>query len=177
MKTGGMCKIRVVTQTLIKDAFELHDYEQEMLSRGYEGVMLRDPSGLYKQGRSTLKEGGLMKVKKFLDAEAEIQDVIELQHNENEQILDELGRSKRSSHKAGKRAGGKMGALSVRNVVNGVSFEIGAGFTDEDREWFWRHRKEAVRLRWWIKYRYFPSGSKDKPRFPVYVGLRHLNDL
>lgn len=175
VKNVNRATVRVVTQTLIKDAFALHEYEQRMIDRGYEGVMLRHPRGLYKQGRSTLKEGHLMKLKKFADSEAEILEVIELDHNMNEKTTDALGRSKRSSHKAGKVKGGVMGALRVRDIHTGVEFQIGAGFTDADRDAYWRQRKGAVGTI--IKYKYFPTGSKDKPRFPVFLGIRDKADL
>ena len=42
------------------------------LNAGYEGLMLRDPNGIYKFGRSSVKENILLKVKEFMDDEAEI---------------------------------------------------------------------------------------------------------
>lgn len=167
--------VKIVPQVLIKDAFELHEYETTMIGKGYEGVMLRSAKGAYKEGRSTLKEGILMKLKKFADSEAEILDIIELQHNENEKTKDNLGHSKRSSHKAGKVAAGTMGALLVRDIHTKVEFQIGAGFTDEDRRGFWKGGASFRNLI--IKYKYFPTGSKDKPRFPVFLGFRDARDM
>jgi DNA ligase-1 len=50
-------------------------------------------------------------------------------------------------------------------VNTGVEFNIGTGFTAEDRA-----KKDWVGLI--VKYKFFPIGVKDKPRHPVYLGLR-----
>lgn len=43
----------------------LDDFEADVLSRGAEGVMVRDAFGKYKFGRSASKNPELMKVKRF----------------------------------------------------------------------------------------------------------------
>lgn len=177
IKTSRPKKVTLVPHARLKNAFEFHEYEESMLEKGYEGVMLRDPFGFYKFGRSTMREGYLMKVKRFADSEAKILKVIELQHNQNVAEKDNLGHTKRSSKKAGKVAGGTMGALQVMDVRTGVIFEVGAGFSAEDRKWFWENRESMKVKKSLVKYKYFPSGSKDKPRFPVFVGLRSVQDL
>jgi len=147
--------------------------EEQHLADGYEGIMLRDPRGHYKQGRSTLREGGLIKLKRFHDGEAVVINVVELMHNDNEAKPDERGFMKRSSHQENKRPAGKMGALSVQDLKTGVQFEIGTGFTDADRVALW----EARPIGGLVKYRYFPTGIKDKPRFPTFVGFRSKEDM
>jgi DNA ligase-1 len=63
-----------------------------------------------------------------------------------------------------------LGALKVRDIHSGVEFDIGTGFDDVLRLWVWEHREENMgRL---VKYKYFPTGSKDKPRFPTFLGFR-----
>jgi DNA ligase-1 len=154
---------------------ELMDMEQTWVQMGYEGAMLRDPRGPYKFGRSTRKEGYLLKLKRFADSEAEVLGVVELMHNGNEAKTNALGRTERSTHKAGKTGLNTLGALKVRDITTGVEFEIGTGFTAEERRAFWLHSlsKSPWNL---VKYKYFPSGSKDKPRFPVFLGWRDKRD-
>lgn len=165
--------VKFVPHKLVKNSFQLKQYEEEMLTKGYEGVMLRSIEGFYKFGRSTLKEGYLMKVKQFKDSEAKIIAVEELMHNENELTKDELGRAKRSSHKAGKVKAGVLGSITVQDIHSGVTFNIGAGFMDDERERFWA----STIVGKIVKYKYFPSGSKDKPRFPVFLGFRDERDI
>lgn len=163
-------RIKIVPQFKVEDAFALHQYEEIMLSRGYEGVMLRKMDGGYKFGRSTLKEGHLMKLKKFADSEAQIMGFDERMHNANEKTTDELGRAKRSSHKANKHGTGTLGALRVVDCSSGVSFDVGTGFDDTLRAEIWNNRKAYLKKI--IKYKHFPMGSKEKPRFPVFIGFR-----
>lgn len=166
--------VRVVSQTLVTTPEELLEYEECAVGRGYEGVMLRDPSAPYKYGRSTLAEGYLLKLKRFLDGEAVVVAVKELEHNMNVAAPDALGYTARSSRKAGRQRGGRLGALCVRDVKTEVEFDIGTGFTAQDRMAFWAERDALIgRV---LTYRYFPTGSKERPRFPVFVGWRHPLD-
>jgi DNA ligase-1 len=150
-------------------------YEEATLNLGYEGLMLRNPDGPYKYGRSTLKEGTLLKLKRFTDAEALILHYEELYSNQNEATKDALGHTERSSHKAGLVPQGTLGALVVRDLVTGVEFNIGSGFTAEDRADIWANR-EAYSGRI-VKYKSFSIGVKDKPRFPTFLGFRDPIDL
>jgi DNA ligase-1 len=157
----------------IADAEQLDKYEAFCLDQGYEGVMLRKPDGLYKFGRATAKEGTLLKVKRFSDSEAEVLEVIEEMHNGNEATTSELGRTKRSSHKENKTGKGRMGALRVRDLTSGVEFNIGTGFTDSDKDWWWDDSKLGLI----VKYKSLLIGVKDRPRHPVYLGLRDARDM
>lgn len=157
----------------IADAEQLDKYEAFCLDQGYEGVMLRSPDGLYKHGRATAREGTLLKVKRFSDSEAEVLEVIEEMHNGNEATTSELGRTKRSSHKENKTGKGRMGALRVRDLTTGVEFSIGTGFTDSDKDWWWDDSKLGLI----VKYKSLLIGVKDRPRHPVYLGLRDARDM
>lgn len=174
VKLLGHKRVKLVPQTTLADEFAVHQYEKLMLERGYEGVMLRTKHGIYKKGRSTMKEGHLMKLKQFLDSEAIVLGMVEQMENTNEAKRDELGRSKRSSHKSGKRPKGTLGAIQVRDVVTGVEFEIGTGFDDISRSKLWAAREDSrtTIIGKTVKYKYQPAGVKEKPRFPVYIGLR-----
>ena len=158
---------------LIVSVAELNAYEAKCLDEGYEGVMLRSPDGLYKHGRATAREGTLLKVKRFSDSEAEVLEVIEEMHNGNEATTSELGRTKRSSHKENKTGKGRMGALRVRDLTSGVEFNIGTGFDDSDKDWWWLKGRPGLL----VKYKSLLIGVKTKPRHPVYLGLRDARDM
>lgn len=161
--------VQLVPHVEIKNLKQLEIYEHEMLERGYEGAMLRSWHGPYKNGRSTEREGYLLKMKRFEDDEAVVIGFEELEHNHNEATKDALGRTARTSHKANRVAGGVLGSLIVQ-PLKGPSFNIGSGFTAADREDLWRVRhtlKGKI-----VKYRYFPMGNKERPRFPTFIGWR-----
>lgn len=166
----------VPTQTINSDD-ELMAYEAKCLAEGWEGVMIRDPNGPYKCGRSTEREGWLLKLKRFTDAEAEIIGFEERCHNTNEATINELGHTKRSSAQAGKVPAGTLGNFQVRDCKTGVTFGIGTGegMTDAFRQMVWNDLPAYLgRL---IKYKYQECGSKDAPRLPIFVGFRDPIDL
>ena len=165
--------VSILAHKLIRSEKDLLAYEEQMLGVGYEGLILRDLHAPYKFGRSTVSEGGMLKLKRFVDSEAEIMEVVEEQENQNPATTSELGRTKRSSHKANKVPKGRAGALRVKD--GDMVFDVGTGMNDKDKEWFWTNRKKAVGLT--IKYKYFPLGMKDLPRHPVYLGPRDDWDM
>lgn len=164
-----------VWSLMLHNMEELEEYEVAILDKGYEGVMLRDPQSPYKFGRSTAKEGYLLKLKRFADSEAEIIGFEELLHNHNEATLNETGHTERSTKQAGLLPAGTLGALVVRDIHSGVEFKIGTGFTAAERQKFWNLRASLRGLL--VKYQYFPTGSKEKPRFPSFQGFRNRIDL
>lgn len=145
---------------------ELDAFEEHVLGEGFEGVMVRKPDGAYKFGRSTLREGLLLKIKRFSDDEAVVIGVEELLHNENETTRDAFGHSKRSSHQDNKRPAGVLGALVVRSKA-GVEFKIGTGFSAEDRKTLWHRRKSLTGQ--WVKYKFLEVSVKTAPRHPVFT--------
>jgi DNA ligase-1 len=173
---GGK-NIKTVTTREVENEDRVAILEEHWLELGYEGVMLRRNEGCYKFGRSTLKESLLLKLKRFSDSEAVIIGAEEQMENTNEKTKDALGHSKRSSHKAGKVAKGKLGALVVRDLKTNVEFNIGSGFNDEERTKLWSLEERPFLSGRVVKYRYFPTGSKDKPRFPTFLGFRDVIDI
>ena len=168
-------RVKWVGHSRIDNLEQLKEFEERAVTLGFEGVMLRDPNGPYKQGRATLKQGWLLKVKRFSDGEAIVLDFKELQRNDNEATIDERGYTKRSTHADGKTAAGVLGALRVRDIVTGVEFDVGGGFTMEQRQNLWQGRaylKGKI-----IKYKHFPIGVKDLPRFPTFIGFRDARDM
>ena len=148
---------------------DLLRYEALALEKGYEGVMLRKPDSPYKHGRSTFREHYLLKLKRFQDSEAVIEDFEEQQTNENEATTDAYGLTERSSHKSGLCPAGTLGAIWVRDLKTNDRFSIGTGFDNRLRKQIWNHRDHYRGLT--ITYKYQPSGMKDLPRFPVFKGF------
>jgi DNA ligase 1 len=167
-------KVVPLYSVAIETTDELQAFEEHVLGEGYEGVMVRKPDGAYKCGRSTLREGLLLKIKRFSDDEAVVIGAEELLHNENETTQDAFGRSKRSSHQDNKRPAGVLGALVVRSKA-GVEFKIGTGFSADDRKALWQRRQSLVGQ--WVKYKYLEVSVKTAPRHPVFLGFRDPMDF
>lgn len=162
---------------LVSNHEELENYERSITENGYEGVMIRDPNAPYKYGRSTVREGYLLKIKRFEDAEAVIIGYEEEMENTNEAVMDNLGHLKRSSHKAGKVGKGRLGKWLVRGIkeFDGLEFKVGSGLTDQMAIEFWSKRDEMIGNI--ITYKYFATGVKDLPRHPVFKSVRPAIDM
>lgn len=167
-------RLRIVPHEETFSADRVLEMAAEFCAAGFEGAMIRDPNGPYKFGRSTMKEGYLLKLKSFVDEEAEVIGWVEQFENTNEATTNELGQTKRSSAKAGKVPKGVLGALKCR-FEDGTEFEVGSGFTDEDRLRYWGHRGSLAGHVATIKHQPPPGGRKtgEAPRFPVFKGFRH----
>ncbi|MGH7745791.1 MAG: ATP-dependent DNA ligase [Candidatus Dormibacteria bacterium] len=168
-------KVVVLNNRYISSQEELDEFENACLDQGYEGLILRDPNGPYKNGRSTTKQGWMLKLKRFSDDEATIIGSEELMSNQNTANKDAFGRTERSSHLANMVPAGLLGALVVVDCKTKVEFNIGTGFDAETRERLWKQRDALVGKL--VRYRHFRVGVKDKPRFPVFSGFRDPRDL
>lgn len=153
---------------------ELAQYEQTCLDAGYEGVMVRDPNGTYKFGRSTVRENTLLKLKRFVDEEAELIDVEERTSNQNPQEKDAFGYAKRSASMEGLVPMGTAGTLIVKDKA-GRTIRVGSGLNDELRQDIWDNRSKYIGSL--VKYKYFPQGVKELPRHPVFLGFRDPDDM
>jgi DNA ligase-1 len=175
--------VEVVPHTFIHSREELDAYESRHVELGHEGVMVRKVDGRYKQGRATTNEALLLKVKRFADAEAVVIGTYAWETNNNTATMNALGRTERSTHKAGKTALDILGGLHVRGLEApylNVEFSIGTGFSGADdaggeRAKLWKQRSKLVGQI--AKFKYFPLGSLDRPRFPVFLGWRNKIDL
>ena len=170
--------IEVLQQYTVKTSNEVEAIEQSVLDDGYEGIILRRPDGAYKFGRSTAKEGYLFKLKRYLQEEAVVIGFEPLRHNDNDPTTNALGYTQRSSAKDGKIDLPLLGTLIVKGKFgeyNNVIFNIGTGFTLYEREMLWQNRAGLVGKI--VTYKFFPTGSKDKPRHPVYISFRDEGDM
>lgn len=189
-------RVQTLEQVLIETYEQLVDYEVACLAKGYEGVMLRSPQGKYKFGRSTLREEGMIKIKRFKDAEALIIGWEPLERNLNDPTIDALGLQKRGYSKDGKMIDDfRVGRFRLRGIngqFKNVEFWCGSGLDDADRVMY----REQLRKYQLVPgtysymvntqelpgdqplgkictYKYQVHGSLDAPRTPIWKGIRY----
>jgi DNA ligase-1 len=68
---------------------------------------------------------------------------------------------------------GTLGAFVVRD--GDKEFKVATGMTAEERQLYWDTQDEMLGKL--VKYKFQPSGAKDLPRFPTFLGIRHPDDL
>lgn len=178
---------------LVHTLEEIYEYEQKLLDQGHEGVILRNPNSFYKFGRSSPGLCELVKLKRFIDAEAMITGYEELRSNQNEATTNALGHTERSGHQENLVPMGVLGALICAGEWpgGGVSEEvdygfqamggrdfavrIGSGFTAEQRAALWNERESLIGRT--VKFKFFGGGVKEAPRFPIFLGFRDKEDM
>lgn len=154
----------------------LRDIDAYNTDKGYEGAILRDPNGLYKQGRSTVREGGLLRIKHFVEEEFVIEAIEEGQTNGNEATLDDHGYTERSTHQENMTPNGMVGAFLGTDVKTGKQIKVAAGkLTHEERVVYFKD--QSLVLGHIGKYKTFLHGVKDKPRFPTFQSLKIESDI
>lgn len=176
----GQTRVLLLPQTLIRNIAELAAFEAQALEQGFEGIMIRSPKGRYKYGRSTNREGYLLKLKPWVDAEAVVIGFQEKMHNDNEATIDETGYTKRSSHKENLVPADTLGAFLCRDITTGVEFKVSPGVLKHDqRKRIWDERgTDATALGKTVTYKTFKqTGVKDKPRFNIFKAFRDARDM
>ena len=169
---------QIVETRLLHSLEEISEYERELLLAGHEGVILRNPRSYYKLGRGTPTEGELIKLKQFADMEARVVGFAEFMHNANELTTNELGYAERSSHQDGLVPMGTLGALLAEGRwPDGTPFKvrIGTGFDQATRQEIWDNQIDYLGKL--VKFKFFPGGVKEAPRFPVFLGFRDADDM
>jgi DNA ligase-1 len=155
----------------ITDLAQLQAFYEKCLGLGHEGIILRCPLAHYKFGRATLAENSLLRLKPTHDRKAIILGVEEQLSNQNEAVLNELGRTSRSTAKAGLVPSGTLGSFYVMDIETEVKFNVGGGpgLTHIERSRLWQMRHELGGKV--IEYRSLSYGVHEKPRHPQFLGL------
>jgi len=125
----------------------MQKHSEGFVTQGFEGAMYRRSEAPVRMKRTR----DLLKVKIFLDMEAEITDCVE-------------GTGKYR---------GMLGALKVTD--GGRKFEVGSGFSDLERKCLWDLRGNlAGRI---ITIKYQEKTEDGLPRFPIWRGFRPEGEL
>lgn len=171
--TKARNRIHLLSQIGVSSMSEIMVHEAAYLAQGYEGVMLRDPLGPYKFGRSSVTEDDLWKLKRFMDGEGVVIAVEEAEENTNDAFSDAFGRTKRSSAKAGKVGKGMVGTIIVQDPTWGELRLSPGTMPHSERLSLWSDgRRGRTLVGMTVHWRAFGYGVKDKPRFPRYYGVR-----
>lgn len=157
----------------IKNRQQLDKYVDEVLADGHEGVILRQGDSTYVFGRATFKKQQVLRIKPMETAEGKIVDFECEYANTNEATVNALGRSKRSSAKAGKVAKDTLGKL-ICDTERWGRVKI-SGFSDDFADEVWRN-KEKYRGEY-ATFNFQEVGSIDQPRLAKFKGIRFKGDM
>ena len=182
-------RVHLVPMFMAMGPAELQGYISHYFDLGYEGTIIRNPKAPYKPGRATQKGQELWRVKPWADAEILVTGITEGEVNMNEAKKNALGRTERSSAKAGMVPNGQVG--SIQGVLladfhcpitgkllfpKGLPVTVGSGeMTVAEAEYYFRNPNEIVGHI--VKFKHMTHGVKDKPRFPTYMSHRLPQDM
>lgn len=184
-KVDSLCdpNIRVVPSVIIQSMSEFEELDSHALELGYEGSMLKSIKARYKEGRSD-KHMQSWRIKRFIEEECLVTAIEEGNSNQNEAKVNALGHTERSTHQENMHPNGQVGKIhgillkDMKDPVTGkvlidkgTSIIVGPGeMTISERKYFWNNQSEIIDKV--VKFRCFPKGIKDLPRFGVYVCIR-----
>lgn len=171
-------RIVVVSQTLLTSQAQIDTMYANALDLGAEGLILKDPTGYYKYGKSTPKQQTQLKLKPEEDEEALITGVYEGLHNDNVAFTNEVGETKRSTHAENKVPNGRLGGFNV--IKDGMDFKVGPGkFTHDELKALWDQHlaNPGCHTGKFIKYRSLGYGVDKRPRHPRALGFRDPADM
>ena len=182
-------KVKVIHSKTVKNMEELLEFEQKMLEQGYEGIIIRDPNEPYKYSRCGKTHMGCWRVKRMIEEEIIVEKIVEGSQNNNEAVTNELGRSERSTHAENMTPNAMVGAMVgtlVKDVYDpvtgdlllakGLEIKVSAGkMTEDERKFYFANPSKLIGQQ--VKFKMFPKGVKDKPRFPVFVAIRPKEDV
>jgi DNA ligase-1 len=179
VKTQTICndtncsELKFLSQWAIENSSMLNEYEENAVSQGEEGIMIRRADGrdYYKCGRSTLREAFLLKIVRHVRDEAKVVGLIEQQVNCNIATYDNLGLAKRSKHQDNLIGKNTLGAFLVEYRGHRMRIGTGEGLTDHLRKQIWTNPYDYIGKT--ITFKYKPHNMKDLPRQPIFTGFRY----
>ena len=181
-------RIHIVPFSIVGNIEEAKAAIGRNADQGYEGTIFRNPRSKYKPGRSTL-EGQLWRVKPWADFEILVTELVEGRMNLNEAKKNTLGRTERSSAKAGQVPNGEVGSIRgtlLKDFVDPISGKtlfkkgllITAGSGEMTEVEAARYFKNPHFIVGHIaKIKHMTHGVKDLPRFPTFMSLRSPQDM
>jgi len=166
--------MKILPQISINTSVGINILYEQALEWGCDGLILRNPSGKYKFGRGTIKEGLIYKMKPFQTFDAKIIDVIQgTEVREGaEKKINELGNSVTSKKKNDRILINRACDFVV--MYEGKQLKVSIAMTNEEKEEVWRNKNKYIGR--WIEYKGMMVGAKNLPRHPIFIRFRGDKD-
>jgi DNA ligase-1 len=163
-----LADVVLVEQILIHKKEDVDDMFEKVLEKGFEGLILKSKTGIYKFGRVTAKSGDAYKCKPFMTFDSKIIRVEERFLNTSESYTNELGRSQKHSFKDNKVSTGIAGCFVV--LFEGLEQKVVITGDESFRKEIWTNKNKYIGKM--IEFKGMMVGSKEKVRHPVFIRFR-----
>jgi len=168
---------KVVQQITCLNATSGQEIYAKFLAAGCEGVILRSPTGLYKNNRCTHRESNCFKFKHFQTDDAVITEVIQRRKMlaDTDRTYNPLGLLEKINTSESYELDEAVGAFTVLlSDGRSTSVNLGRGFSYRDRQDLWLQRDSLVGR--CVEFKWMPHGTKDLPRIGSVVRFRPDKD-
>jgi DNA ligase-1 len=182
-------RVHIVPCDLVKNRAQLDRMIAAHLDSGAEGSIIRRPDMPGKEGRPGKHSQEYVRLKLWSHAEILVTEIIEGESNFNVATKNTLGKSERSSSKAGKVPNGQIGSLRgplLANIVHpltdkallkeGTLVTVPAGEMTIAEATDWYNHPEKI-LNHIVTFKFLPHGMKDAPRMPTFKSKRLKEDM
>lgn len=146
----GLSPIKVIKTYIAHNLEDVMQYYEIICDAGYEGIIVRNLTGLYETKRST-------NIMKFKPKKDDWYTIVGWKEEH-----DQYGNPK-----------GRMGAL-ICTSDEGTHFSVGTGLTDKMRVTLWSMRDQLPGMYAHVQYQHISSAGR-VPRFPVLVTVHDPN--
>lgn len=168
--------IYLLPYVVINNAEEAQAFIDECLALGFEGAIFRDPKAKHKHGRATAKANDFWRFKPASVKDCVITGFEEAMENQNEATTNALGRTERSTAKAGLVGKGMIGTFLATDTATGQPIRLGPGSSTHAQRVEWFNDPTQI-VGWPAEYCSLDTGVKDAPRQARFVRRREKFDM
>jgi DNA ligase-1 len=172
---SGLPDVHVLPYAVINNPEEAQAFIDKCLLEGYEGAIFRDPTARHKHGRATAKGNDFWRFKPASRKDCIITGFEEAMQNNNEAKTNALGRTERSTAKAGLVGKGMIGTFLATDVATGEPIRLGPGSATHQQRIDWFNDPTQI-CGWPAEYVSLDTGVKDAPRQARFFRRREKND-
>lgn len=166
--------IHPVQQWMVSSPNEVRKLYKEVLNKGYEGLMLKNPEGKYKCGRTTVRENLMYKVKPYQTFDRVILGIVQATevNKDAPKKKNELGRSVTSKKKGDRHLIPKACSFTV--PFGQHKLDVSIALSDSYKKYIWENQEKYLGK--YIEFKGLMIGAKDLPRHPVFLRFREDKD-
>lgn len=168
-KLEELIPITLVEEIRVYSKEEVLEYYDEVIEKGYEGCVLKNGNKKYKQGRTTINQGIIYKLKPIRTDDLKIIGINERMKNLNKSEVNELGHKYKRNTVADK-APTSIAATFNCLMDNGEETKVTITGTEAERKEIWKNKANYIGK--YVVVKSMDYGAKNKLRHPRMIGIK-----
>lgn len=156
----------------VYSAEEVSQVFDQVILKGYEGLILRNPKAPYKFGRARCSENIAYKLKPWATVDSKIIGIVQatVVNEDAEKTVNELGYSRTSKRQEDRHTIDKAQAFVVD--FNGKELSVPIAMPDTQKIYIWKNKNEYIGK--YVEFKFMKIGMKENglPRIPKMIRMR-----